>query len=187
MSAGTLNLRQSVSKELLKFTLALPLPLTVSCFSKIQIAKNKALIHSSSLFDNDLSPCCTSIQPYLNKELACYACYAVSWRLACTPDHSLNSHKTEKSHSEKFSIAKNKCNFGLWELVQMQLGILKTTYYWNNFFEFSRYSGFIFQVRWTKAKTITSDFSRIRCTKNYLNRFIPDWVMQEMIGRRFLP
>jgi len=114
-----------------------------------------------------------------------YACYAVSWRLACTPDHSLNSHMTEKSHSEKFSIAKNKCNFGLWELVQMQLGILKTTYYWNNFFEFSRYSGFIFQVRWTKAKTITSDFSRISCTKNYLNRFIPDWVKQEMIGRRF--
>ena len=41
-------------------------------------------------------------------------------------------------------------------------------------FEFSRYSGYILQVRWTKAKLLTSDFFRILCTKTYSNCFIFD-------------
>ena len=36
----------------------------------------------------------------------------------------------------------------------------------NDFFEFSRYSGYILQVRWTKAKLLASKFFRILCTKS---------------------
>ena len=48
----------------------------------------------------------------------------------------------------------------------------------NDFFEFSRYSGFILQVRWTKAKLLMSNLFRILCTENYSNQFIFDWVIQ---------
>jgi len=43
--------------------------------------------------------------------------------------------------------------------------------------DFLRYSGYIFQVRLTKAKLLSSIFCAICCTKNYSNRFIFDSVV----------
>ena len=83
------------------------------------------------------------------------------------------------------TTAKNKSNFWLRELAQLQLRILTTIYCDKNDFEFSRYSGYILQARWTKAKVLTSNFFQISRTRMYSNRYIFDCVIQEITGWHF--
>ena len=57
-----------------------------------------------------------------------------------------------------------------------------------NFFRVFKVHGYILQVRWTKAKLLTSNwnFFGVFGSENYWQRFISDLVAQEGIGWRFL-
>jgi len=57
-----------------------------------------------------------------------------------------------------------------------------------NFFRVFKVHGYILQVRWTKAKLLTSNwnFFGVFGAENYWQRFISDLVAQEGIGWRFL-
>ena len=93
---------------------------------------------------------------------------------------------SQECHHKNFLTCK-RINPCLWKLVQLQLRIIKTTYCSKKWlFHFSRYSGYILQVRWTKEKMLTSNFCRILYNKNYWNSFISDWFIQEIIARHFL-
>jgi len=64
---------------------------------------------------------------------------------------------------KKYISKRTKSDFWLGELVRLQLRILKTNKL--TFVEFSRYSGYILQVSWTRAKLLASNCLRILCTK----------------------
>ena len=137
-----------------------------------------------TLFDIDLSSCCASIQPMSQQRsdvvgmflcmLCCFIAFAAYTRSFC-----------EFIGKPQLWIF-IKLNFWLWEWVQLQLTIMKTTYLMKKVaFEFSRYSGYILQVRWKKIEVTYVKFLGILCTINCPDQFIFDWVIQENIRWRF--
>jgi len=56
----------------------------------------------------------------------------------------------------------------------------------NDYFYLSRYTGYIWQARWTICKIFVLNFLRISHAKNHWNGIILDRVIQKMKGGRFL-
>jgi len=158
MLTTNLNFRQPVPKELIKVT-------------------SSALTHPSYVFMLIYHHAVLAFNPCFNKKLMWLAlilcmlcCFTVSGQIILW----IHRRATAKNfHHQKIILFlfTRKCQNAA-ENSEDNL-LLK-----NDFFEFSRYSGFILQVRWTKAKLLMSNLFRILCTENYSNQFIFDWVIQ---------
>ena len=144
--------------------------------------------HPSCVFDIDLSPCHANIQSTSQQRVdaSLHECYVMICCFIAFGGYT-KSFWEFISEPQKKNFNSKKINpiSGYENLSSYSREYLRQLIAEKWLFEFSTYSSYIFEARWTKSKIsyfkLLQDFVYQNCS----NRFIFDWVVQKIIRWRF--